>query len=164
MTPNCRSTLDGGITSRFHLEDHWPSAITNERYAESTFVMGIMAAALLLTGCGKTSNTLAERAAKDVGKSQVVGYATAATGTTTNILLTVTEIWKGSEEASRLGITNGMQFSKDDPAGRLPDGAVFSVSVDTNLQPTEQSYYWVRSGRVGIGNMTVQEFRAKIGL
>jgi len=129
---------------------------------KNSIVMGIMAASLLLTGCGKMNDTPAVRTTKDVAKSQVVGYATVATKTTTNILLTVTEIWKGSEEASMLGITNGKQFPENDPAGRLPEGAIFLLSVDTNRQTSTEQIWWVRSGRVE--NMTVQEFKAKIGL
>ena len=131
---------------------------------KSSIIMGIMAVSLLLTGCGKRNNTLAERTAKDVSTSQVVGYATVATSTTTNIFLTVTEIWKGSEQASRFGITNGMQFSKDwnHWDGSLPEGAVFLSSFDTNRQTGTEEIIWVRSGRVE--NMTVQEFKAKIGL
>lgn len=133
---------------------------------KSTIITVIMAASIVLTGCGKTSNTEAERTNKDVSTSQVVCYATTAAGTATNILLTVTEIWKGSEEASKLGITNGMQFSKDNPAGSLPEGAIFLLSVDTNRQTLTEQFTWVRSGRVvyEYKDMSVQEFKAKIGL
>lgn len=135
---------------------------------KSTIAMAIMAASLLLTGCGKVGNTPAERIAKEVGESQVIAYATTGRSTRTNILLTVTEIWKGSEEAAGLGLTNGMQFLEDNPGGSLPEAAIILSSADTNhqsltgLNPQWQSTWWVRAGR--IEPMTVQEFKAKFGL
>ncbi|MGZ4965169.1 MAG: hypothetical protein ACXWC8_21650, partial [Limisphaerales bacterium] len=96
---------------------------------------------------------------------QVVAYATTAASTTTNIDLTVTEIWKGVEEASKLGVTNGMRFSQDNPGGRLPEGAILRFSVDTNLQTLTKDVTWVRSGRVVYmyKSIPVQEFKAEIG-
>jgi hypothetical protein len=129
---------------------------------KSTIFIGIMAASLLLTGCDKMSNTLTERTTAGVATNHIVGYARYDRSTATNIFLTVTEIWKGSEEASRLGITNGMQFPEHIPAGSLPEAAIFLLSVDTNRQTSSEDIIWVRSGRVE--HMTVQEFKAKIGL
>jgi hypothetical protein len=131
---------------------------------KSTIVMGIMAVSLLLTGCGKMGNTLTKRTAAGVATNQVVGYARIDRITTTNIFLTVTEIWKGSEQASRLGITNGMDFPEggDHLGGSPPEGAIFLLSVDTNRQTSSEEIIWVRSGQVE--HMTVQEFKAKIGL
>jgi hypothetical protein len=127
-------------------------------------VIGIVAASILLTGCGNMGDATVGRTQKEVATSQVIGYASANAVKTTNILLTITEIWKGSEEGSRLGITNGMQFSEDGyhSDGSLPEGAVFLFSVDTNRQTSSESIIWVRSGRVD--RMTVREFKAKIGL
>jgi hypothetical protein len=107
---------------------------------------------------------MVERTKNEVATNQVVGYARTDRSTTTNIFLTVTEIWKGSEQASRFGITNGMQFSKDWSRwdGSLPEAAIILLSVDTNRQTSSEETIWVRSGRVE--NMTVQEFKAKIGL
>ncbi|MGZ4974155.1 MAG: hypothetical protein ACXWDN_15445 [Limisphaerales bacterium] len=132
---------------------------------KSTIITVIIAASLMLTGCGKTSNTSAERTNKEVATSQVVAYATTAASTTTNIDLTVTEIWKGVEEASKLGVTNGMRFSQDNPGGRLPEGAILRFSVDTNLQTLTKDVTWVRSGRVVYmyKSIPVQEFKAEIG-
>jgi hypothetical protein len=132
----------------------------------STIITVIMAGSLLLAGCGKTSNSLAEETNKEVGTSQVVAYATTAASTTTSIDLTVTEIWKGSEDASKLGITNGMRFPLDNPRGHLPEGAILRFSVDTNLHTLTKDVTWVRSGRVDYmyKNISVQEFKAKIGL
>jgi hypothetical protein len=127
-------------------------------------IIGIMAASILLTGCGKMGDAEIARIQNEVATNQMIGYANVNAGKTTNILLTITEIWKGSEEGSRLGITNGRQFSEDwnNYSGSLPEGAVFLFSVDTNRQTSSESVIWVRSGRVE--NMTVQEFKAKIGL
>ncbi len=129
---------------------------------KGTNLMGSMAALVLLTGCGKMRSPLAERTVKEVPTNQVVAYATTASSTTTNILLKVTEIWKGSEDTRRFGITNGVQFSKDNPAGRLPEGAILLFSFSTSGQMSSEEIIWVRSGRVD--RMTVQEFKAKIGL
>jgi uncharacterized protein YunC (DUF1805 family) len=129
---------------------------------KNIIILAVVAASVLLIGCGKMGTAMIERTKKEVATSQVIGYASTATSTTTNISLTVTEIWKSSEEATRLGITNGMQFSKDNPAGRLPEGAIFLFSFDTNRQTSSEEIIWVRSGRVE--RMTVQEFKAKIGL
>ena len=129
---------------------------------KSTIIIGIMAASVFLTGCAKVDDELVARTKEGVVQSQVVGYATTGTSTTTNILLTVTEIWKGSEEASRLGITNGMQFSESNPAGRPPEGAIFVFKFNRQTLGEQKQITWVRSGRVL--NMSVQEFKTKIGL
>jgi hypothetical protein len=104
------------------------------------------------------------RTKNEVATNQVVEYARTDRSTTTNIFLTVTEIWKGSEQASRFGITNGMQFSEDWNRwdGSLPEAAIILLSIDTNRQTSSESIIWVRSGQVE--HMTVQEFKAKIGL
>jgi hypothetical protein len=123
-----------------------------------------MAVLILLTGCSRMGNSLTERTAAGVATNQVVGYARIDKITTTNIFLTVTEIWKGSEQAARLGITNGMDYPEggDHLGGSPPEGAIFLLSVDTNRQTSSEEVIWVRSGHVD--HMTVQEFKAKIGL
>jgi hypothetical protein len=127
-------------------------------------VMGFMAASIWLTGCGKIGDATVARTKKELGTSQVIGYASANAGRTNNILLTVTQIWKSSKEVSRAGITNGMQFSEDwhHSDGNLPDGAVFLLSLDLNYKTSSDDIIWVRSGQVA--GMTVQAFKAKIGL
>jgi hypothetical protein len=131
---------------------------------KSTFIIGVLAALLLLTGCGKMGDDLIERTAAGVATNQVVGYAHLDKITATNISFTVSEIWKGSEQASRFGITNRMDYPEggDHLGGIPPEGAIFLLSVDTNRQTSSESIIWVRSGQVE--HMTVQEFRAKIGL
>jgi hypothetical protein len=155
---------------RFQFNDLWRRVTDLERYAtatmKSTIITLIMTTALWLTGCGKTSNTLAESTNKEVVTSDVAAYATTGASTTTNIDLRVTEIWKGFEEASKLGVTDGMRFSQDNPGGHLPEGAILRFSVDTNLHILTTDVTWVRSGRVDYmeKNISVQEFKAKIGL
>ncbi len=130
---------------------------------KSIIILAIMLASLLLTGCGKMGDDLVERTKTGVATGQVVGYG--RTGrSTTNIFLTVTEIWKGSEHSSRFGITNGMQFSLEWSLWKdsIPEAAFFVFSEDTNLQTSHEQFIWVRSGQVE--HMTVQEFKAKIGL
>ncbi len=123
-----------------------------------------MGASLFLTGCGKSDGGVVERTKAEVPSAQVIAYARTDTSTNTNIFLTVTEIWKGSGVASGFGITNGVQFSQKWSRwnGSLPEGAIFLLSVDTNDQSSTEETIWVRSGHVE--NMTVQEFKAKIGL
>jgi len=127
-------------------------------------ILAIVVASGLLIGCNRTSPVMVARIKNEVASNQVVGYARTDRSTTTNIVLTITEIWKGSEEASRLGITNGMQFSENWNRwdGSLPEAAIFLRSVDTNHQTSFEESIWVRSGQVE--HMTVQEFKAKIGL
>jgi hypothetical protein len=131
---------------------------------KNIIILAIVAASGLLIGCNRMGPVMVARTKNEVATNQVVGYARTDRSTTTNIFLTVTEIWKGSEQASRFGITNGMQFSEDWNRwnGSVPEGAVFLSSFDTNRQTGTEEVIWVRSGRVE--NMTVQEFKAKIGL
>jgi hypothetical protein len=57
-----------------------------------------------------------------------------------------------------------MQFTEDWNRwdSSLPEGAVFLSSFDTNRQTGTEEIIWIRSGQ--IEHMTVQEFKAKIGL
>jgi hypothetical protein len=123
-----------------------------------------MAVLILLTGCNKMGPVMVARTKNEVATNQVVGYARIDKITTTNIFLTVTEIWKGSEQASRLGITNGIDYPEggDHLGGSPPEGAIFLLSVDANRQTSSEEVIWVRSGQVE--HMSVQEFKAKIGL
>ena len=127
-------------------------------------ILAIVAASGLLIGCNRMGPVMVARTKNEVATNQVVGYARTDRSTTTNIFLTVTEIWKGSEQTSRFGITNGMQFSEDWNRwdGSLPEAAIFLLSVDTNRQTSYKEIIWVRSGQVE--RMTVQEFKSKIGL
>jgi hypothetical protein len=133
-------------------------------FMKDIIILAVVAASSLLIGCNKMGPAMVERTKNEVATNQVVGYASADRSTPTNIFLTVTEIWKGSEQASRFGITNGMQFSEDWSRwdGSLPVGAVFLSSFDTTRQTGTEDIIWVRSGQ--IEHMTVQEFKAKIGL
>jgi major membrane immunogen (membrane-anchored lipoprotein) len=129
----------------------------------STVIMSIMAASILLTGCGNMDDDIVMRTKKEVAQSQVVGYASTKTISPTNIVFTLTEIWKGSDEASRSGYTNGTQFSDEyDSAGNPPEGAIIVFSTGATHQITTKDTIYVRSGR--IVDMPVKEFRAKIGL
>src|SRR5665213_271475 len=131
-------------------------------FMKNIIILAIVAASGLLIGCNKMGPVMVARTKNEVATNQVVGYASTDKSTTTNIFLMVTEIWKGSEEALRLDITNGMQFPEDIPAGSLPEAAIFLLSVDTNRQTSTEEIIWVRSGRVE--KLTVQEFKTKIGL
>jgi hypothetical protein len=124
-------------------------------------ILAIVTASGLLIGCNRMGPTMVARTKNEAATNQVVGYARTDRSTTTNIFLTVTEIWKGSEQASRFGMTNGMQFSEDWSHwdGSLPEAAIFLLSVDTNRQISHEEVIWVRSGQVE--HMTVQEFKSK---
>ena len=127
-------------------------------------IPAIVAGSVLLLACRKEDTATVERAREGVAISQVIGYASTDRSTATNIFLKVTEIWKGSEQASQFGVTNGMTFSEDGyfaPAD-LPEGAVVLFSFNTTRQISSEQIIWVRSGR--IARMTVQDFKTKIGL
>jgi hypothetical protein len=151
---------------------------------KNTIITGVMAATILLTGCGKksgSSGNFAPRFPEDaknielerqklVDQSQVIVYATANTNNAPKILLTVTEIWRGSHEASTLGITNGMQFPYQWNATvwSLPDGAIlfFPREIDSPSRALKlHSTMIVQAGRLGgPAGMTTQEFKTKYGL
>jgi len=102
----------------------------------------VIASTFILAGCGKKkvvpsrSAKLQEEAhqvklaeQKSVADSQVIAYARADTNNAPDILLSISEIWKGAREASDLGITNGSQLPFRWPAdlGALPDGAIIFI-------------------------------------
>jgi hypothetical protein len=103
---------------------------------------------------------------KAAESSQVIAYASADTNRMPNIVLTVSEIWKGADHASALGITNGMQLSISGGgiAGGLPDGAIVFIpaAVSPSVALQKRQVTFVRSGRVL--DITVQEFKKGIGL
>jgi hypothetical protein len=132
-------------------------------------IIGIVAACALLAGCGKkaTIATAKDHAVftkmqHDVSTSRVVCYAIVNTSKTTNVVFTITEIWKGSEDGVALGITNGMQIHSHFP-GEVghPDGAILLFPQNANPSAPRGVIY-VRQGRVL--DMTIQEFKTKIGL
>ena len=111
------------------------------------FASGVMMAALLAVGCylGKAEPKHArawEAAQKKlIAESLVVAYASADTSHLPKIRLTVQEIWKGSTEASAIGVTNGMELLINWGArdGNPPDHAVVCfpqrVSSSTPIAP-----------------------------
>ena len=134
-------------------------------------IIGVMAVLTLLTGCGKKdviSNNQNDSIVADtkhaVATSRVVGYAIADTSKSTNMIFTITEIWKGTNEGSAFGITNGTQIryqSPDPDTKYLPDAAiVIFPKLDGNLE--SRSLTFVYQGKMC--GMSVQEFKTKIGL
>src|SRR3974377_1501500 len=106
----------------------------------SSLIIGIMAFTILVAGCGKKAppysgptvtqscrDDFVAQEEKVAESSQMIVYAGANTNQMPNIVLTVSEIWKGAHDASTLGITNGTQLSISggDIVGGLPDGAIF---------------------------------------
>ena len=79
--------------------------------------------------------------------------------------VTITEIWKGSRVASRLGITNGMKMEWPDwPRGELStDGAVLYWGADGS----GRSLVLVNNGRIYLSSLPkgipLQEYRRKCG-
>lgn len=102
-------------------------------------------------------------------KRVVVAYAVADTNRSTNMTFTITQIWKGSEEGSALGITNGTQIRYQYPNGStayLPDAAIVTITQDFSPSDTQAITFgpgigmdFVRQGKVE--GMTVQEFKKK---
>ena len=125
-----------------------------------------MAVAILLTGCRKQAayaKILAHTKA-DAATSQAVCYAIIDTSKSTNAVFTVTEIWKGSDDGSTLGITNGTRIYSLFQAPPDSDRAVLLILRDATTQEPQRvmSAIWVRHGRVF--DMSIQEFKKKIGL
>ena len=147
---------------------------------KNTIITGIMAVTILLAGCGKksgpsssSSSSLATSQSsldtdqrRVVDTSQVVAYAIADTNRAPDLILTITDIWKGAREAVVLGVTNGLQFSYAWPTngGPLPQGMIVYYPQDSNPASAlrHRGVLFVRSGRV-VG-MTVQQYRSKFGL
>jgi major membrane immunogen (membrane-anchored lipoprotein) len=138
---------------------------------KNIIIIGIMAASILLTGCGKKAADdakppqriyLLAQTKKDVAASRVVCYAIAKPSKTRNMVFTITEIWKGSEDGSALGITNGTQIESEYPStDNIPEAAI--VLFPQGGSPSGQrSMIWVRQGQVS--DLPVQEFKTKIGL
>ncbi len=149
---------------------------------KNTIVIGIMAFTISVVGCGKKSGTSHSSTSptrapidfvgdqqKRVTRSQVVAYAIADTNNAPNIVLTVSEIWKGAHEAPTLGITNGTQFSlqwstNDGLVGPWPDAAIVIIPPATNSSVAlkMRSLTFIRAGQ--IDSMTLQEYKTKVGL
>jgi len=168
---------------------------------KNTTIIVIMAATILIAGCGKKraatnnstpsirtnyslifthSNEIANMQIM-VNQCQVIAYATADTNDAANIVFTVSEIWKGANEAAALGITNGTQFSSSsvtitnrDFLNRdlLDGGLVFIPTVLYErgirqvLSPTEalekRLIVPVRAGQ--IAGMTIKDYKEEFGL
>jgi hypothetical protein len=148
-------------------------------------IAGILAVSIFVPGCGKKSAaqkeappyggpTLTQGAVDDfiaheqkgADNSQVIAYASADTNQMPNIVLTVSEIWKGAHVAATLGVTNGTQFSLSGKSlrGPLPDGAVVLIPLadSPSIALQKRSVTFVRSGR--ILDMTIKEYRTRLGL
>ena len=96
-----------------------------------------------------------------VAQSSIIAYAVADTNKAPDILV-VAGIWKGTNDARSLGITNGMPFRFRWP--EMMDAAVLFFPSGSSgpeaLRPS--SIYAVRAGR--ISGMTTNEFRTRFGL
>ena len=112
---------------------------------------------------------------QDLDRSQVIAYASVGTpkleyNWTLQLQLeciefTITEIWKGSRVASKLGITNGTHMKQSywpgtDVSG---DGAILYWGADGSCRSLEV----VHNGRIYRSNpskgMTLQEYKRKLG-
>ena len=73
-----------------------------------------------------------------VNQSLVVAYASVETNSDHNILMRIHEIWKGTQEASRLGITNGsiIPYQWLAEYGAYPDADGAIVFIPSNATPT----------------------------
>jgi hypothetical protein len=158
------STL-GGIT---HHKKHTSMKKQITSYVmKNIIIIGVMAVLTLLTSCERKNvinqnNSVVADTKHNVAASRVVGYAIADTSKSTNIIFTITEIWKGENEGSAFGITNGTQIRYQSPDTEYrPDAAiVIFPKLDGNLE--SRSLTFVYQGKMC--GMSVQEFKTKIGL
>jgi hypothetical protein len=126
-------------------------------------IAGFMLAAICLTGCGKkVGNDILEQTQKEVASSRVVGYAVANSSKPPNMVFTVTEIWKGSEDASTLGVTNGTRIECEYRSTQNIPEAIIVLFPPGGSPSGLRSVIWVRQGQVS--DMPVREFKTKIGL
>ena len=137
---------------------------------KSLIVIGVMAAFILMPRCVMKAGSQVVLSdvtlPKDlVAQSPIIAYAKADTNSLPMIGFAVTEVWKGSREASVAGITNGMQFPTRWPAngGSPPYGAILF------FRPTESSpgAFELRAKLfvpAGIGTMSIQDFKVTYGL
>ena len=140
-------------------------------------IIAAIAVTVLVSGCGKKQSTAHVPGMRSqVDTSQVVAYGGVDTNNIPNLVMTVSEIWKGVGEASALGITNGTQFPfrwftnslASQPAGHFPDHAPDHaiVIIPHGGNPSTAlrggAIFYVSDGRI-LG-MTIQEFKAKYGL
>lgn len=104
---------------------------------------------------------------KRVAQFQVVAYASVDTNNAPDIVLVVSEVWKGHQEARALGITNGMQFPTrwTEQADFLPDCAI--IYVPRTPDPTKPylggGALFPKNGGVYPG-VTIQKYKASFGL
>jgi hypothetical protein len=152
---------------------------------KNLIVIGIMVVLIPVAGCGKKSvadkevppyhgQTFTQASDDDfiaqeqkvADNSQVIAYASAGTNQMPNIVLTVSEIWKGAQDASILGVTNGTQFSLDGNSlrGPLPDGAIVLIpqADSPSVALEHRRVTFVRSGR--ILDMTIKKYKTRLGL
>jgi hypothetical protein len=101
-----------------------------------------------------------------VAQSPVIVYASVDTNGLPTIHLTITGIWKGTNDISKAGIAVGTQISQQWPAGDgpLPDGAIlfYQKFLPSSERLRIGSEYYVRAGR--LDGMTIQDFKTKFGL
>jgi hypothetical protein len=141
---------------------------------KTILITGAMVTSILSAGCNKSApsgpaysqvSAPPQPLSKLVPQSTVIAYAKADTNGLPRVSLVVADIWKGSHEASRLGITNGLRLLLllPFPASHPPDGAV--IFFPTNSVPPDffiRSVYSVYDGRVD--GMSIEKFRYKFGL
>jgi hypothetical protein len=106
-----------------------------------------------------------------IDRSRVVAYASVGTNNLPDMVLTISEVWKGASDASLLGITNGtrlpLRWSAADMAdGHFPEHAIvmFPRSDSPSTSHQMSVILYIYEGRTRAFNMTIQEYRAKFGL
>jgi hypothetical protein len=162
--------------------------LTTNSTMKTSLIIGVMLASVLLGGCGKKGGTTyssirflepGHSPEELVAQCPVIIYTSADTNNIPNLRLVVREIWKGKDEASGLGITNGMTFPFQWPTnhGLPPDGAVVFITPGVNPStqftapnPDKDSPMpaWMKmvafSHDGKIKNMSPQDFKTKLGL
>jgi hypothetical protein len=143
---------------------------------KNTTFIAVVAAIFVVADCGRKAglpgtSASQETASTDISpkhiatQSPIIVYASADTNSLPIIHLIVTEVWKGLDESSAAGITNGAEYSFQWPTngGSLPEGAVLFFRRES---PSSKAFelgakFMVRAGRIA-GNGTTQEFKSTL--
>jgi hypothetical protein len=130
-----------------------------------TLALGLFwASNSLLAFAAGTTNlvTTADVPAEELAvQCPVVVYARAETNNAPRLRFFVAEVWKGAAEASRAGITNGIELPVNWPSnsGPLPEGAVVFYQRHGSGALQVRSEWMVRGGRVS--GMDTNKFKTK---
>lgn len=141
------------------------------------FIMAFLAGTGFLAGCGKKHEvscaTVNPWSANDqlVSESQVIIFGSVITNDPARTQLGDLEIWKGSQEASAMGINNTMLLPLDRPVLNASVGLKAIAFLPKQGKPVIGSHYdirdvmFVRAGTFGFetSSNAIQEFKTRYG-